>query len=50
MDEGNKMCQLSLYVVCLKETVRYIVISTVTLCNSFIDNCLYITKCMRGKV
>ena len=36
-------CQPSLYVACLrKQCVIIVVISRVTLCNSFIDNCLYI--------
>ena len=51
---GNKCVEdMSAIPVCgmSKETVHYIVISTVTLCNNFIDNCLYIYKmCMRGKV
>ena len=49
---GNKCVEdMSAIPVCgmSKETVRYIVISTVTLCNSFIDNCLYIYKMYEGQ-
>ena len=49
---GNKCVEdMSAIPVCgmSKETVHYIVISTVTLCNSFIDNCLYIYKMYEGQ-
>ena len=50
--KGNKCVEdMSAIPVCgmSKETVHYIVISTVTLCNSFINNCLYIYKMYEGQ-